>query len=143
VSASYLADISEMTEGLENRLLDSAKRTSDFFSLAEAVKSKRYTMSKIRRIIIAALLDFTKDIYSPEPDYIRVLGMNRTGAEILKKAKKNCSVPIITKAADFKEKSRQFELDTRATDIAALCAPDKSSRFAGADFTHSPVIMPN
>lgn len=136
-----LRAISEVSEGLEYRIFNAARDTDNFESLAEAVKSKRYTMSKIRRILIAALIDFTKDIYSPAPDYIRVLGMNKKGAKILKQAKKNCAVPIITKAADYKEKSRQFELDLRATDISALCSGDKPEKIAGKDFTHSPIVL--
>ena len=140
-SAESLKNISEMAEGLENRIIQAAMETDNIASLAEAVKSKRYTMSKIRRIILACLLDFTKDIYKPVPEYIRVLGLNKTGMEILKKAKKNCSVPIITKAADFKENSPQFALDTRATDIAALCSPHPQKRMGGMDFKTSPVIL--
>ena len=98
-------------------------------------------MSRIRRILIGSLIGFTKDIYSPKPDYVRVLGMNKTGAELLKKAKKSCSVPIITKAADYKEKSRQFELDIRAGNIYSLCCPYSKGRNGGADFTNSPVIL--
>ena len=140
MSADELALISEVSEGLENRILSAARECDTFTGIAEAVKSKRYTMSKIRRILIAALLGFDKDIYSPEPEYIRILGMNRRGAEILKKAKKNCSVPVITKAADYRETSKMFELDLRATDIAALCSPDVNMRKGGLDFKSSPVI---
>ena len=130
-----------MTEGLENRIIQAAMETDNFAALTEKVKSKRYTMSKIRRIILACLLDFTKDIYNPMPEYIRVLGMNKTGMEVLKKAKKNNSVPIITKAADFKENSPRFALDTRATDIAMLCSPNPQKRIGGMDFKTSPVIL--
>ena len=140
-SAESLKNISEMTEGLENRIIQAAMETDNFAALTEKVKSKRYTMSKIRRIILACLLDFTKDIYNPMPEYIRVLGMNKTGMEVLKKAKKNNSVPIITKAADFKENSPQFALDTRATDIAMLCSPIPQKRIGGMDFKTSPVIL--
>ena len=69
-----------------------------------------------------------------------MLGVNKKGAEILKKAKKNCSVPVITKAADYRETSKMFELDLRATDIAALCSPDVNMRKGGLDFKSSPVI---
>lgn len=140
MSAEELRNISEVNEGIENRIIRAAMETDNFEALADAIKSKRYTMSRVRRILIAALLGFTKDIYSPEPEYIRILGMNNKGAELLRKAKKNCSVPIITKVADFREKSRKFELDLRATDIAMLCAPNKNTRKGGADFTHSPVV---
>lgn len=139
VNADYLCNISEVTEGLENRIIDYAIYTDGFSALANAVKSKRYTLSKIRRILIAALLDFTKDIYLPHPEYIRILGMNKTGMNILKRAKKNCSVPIITKTADFKDKSKQFELDIRASNIAALCHPTHHD--GNADFKTSPIIV--
>ena len=98
-------------------------------------------MSRIRRAVIASLIGFTKDIYSSAPEYVRVLGMNANGAKILKMAKKRCFVPIITKAADFKERSAMFDLDVRATDLHALCAPSASDRVGGKDFTTSPVIV--
>ena len=141
MNAGELCNISEVSEGLHHRIIKAAADTDNFEALAEAVKSKRYTMSKIRRILIAALIGFSKDIYSPSPEYVRVLGMNKKGAELLKKVKKNCSVPIITKVADFKENSRMFELDLRGTDIASLCSPNAGGRKGGADFTHSPVII--
>ncbi len=139
MSAWEISEISEVSEGIENRILTAAAEESTFDAIAEKVKSKRYTMSRIRRILIASLIGFMKDIYSPMPEYIRVLGMNKTGAVLLKKAKKNCPVPIITKTADFKGDSKMLRLDLRATDMHALCAP--ASRRGGADFTHSPVIM--
>lgn len=139
-SPDMLKNINEMTEGLENRIISASKEVYSFSSLAEAVKSKRYTMSKIRRVILASLINFERDIYSPYPEYIRVLGMNKRGMEILKSAKTVCSVPIITKTADFKEKSRQFELDLRAGNIASLCAVNPDLRTGNMDLTTSPVI---
>lgn len=140
-NSDKLKDISEMTEGLENRLIQSAMECDSIASLAEAVKTKRYTLSKIRRIIMNTLLDFTADIYKPQPDYIRILGMNNTGMAVLKQAKEHCIVPIITKTADYKKNSRQLALDVRATDISALCCPDKTKRVGGLDFKTSPVIL--
>ncbi len=140
-SAEELKNINEVSEGLENRILAVAKENYGFNSIAEAVKNKRYTMSKIRRIILAALIDFTEDIYSPEPEYIRVLGMNKTGMEILKGAKNICSVPIITKTADFKKKSKKFELDLRAEDIASICSHNQKKRMGNMDLKYSPIIM--
>ena len=140
-STEYLKNINEVAEGLENRLIRSAMECDNFISLAEQTKNKRYTMSKIRRIIISSLIGFTKDIYAPSPEYVRVLGMNKTGSELLKRAKKNCSIPIITKTADFKENSPQFRLDLRATDIAMLCSPDSLQRKGGTDFKRSPIVL--
>lgn len=72
----------EVTEGIENRILSSANMSYSFETLVENVKNKRYTTSKIRRMIISALIGFTKDIYSPMPQYIRILGMNKVGMTI-------------------------------------------------------------
>lgn len=140
-SPSDIQNISEMSEGLENRIISAAQKSTDFNSLIENIKTKRYTMSRIRRIVIASLLNFTKDIYSPYPEYIRVLGMNKKGMEILKMAKKVCTVPIITKTADFKNDSPQFNLDLRATDIACLCSDNADLRFGNKDLTTSPLII--
>lgn len=140
-SSEYLQNISEVTEGIENRIINAAAISNSFTSLIENIKNKRYTTSKIRRMIISALIGFTKDIYSPSPQYIRVLGMNKTGMSILKQAKEKCSVPIITKVADFKEVSPQFELDLHATDIAMLCNPIEDNRIGKTDLKKSPVII--
>lgn len=136
-----LKNISEVSEGIENRILSYVKTSYSFDMLAQNIKSKRYTLSKIRRIIIASLIGFTRDIYSPKPDYIRVLGMNTTGMKILKLAKEVCTVPIITKVADFKATSEQFELDKRATDISMLTNPIIEHRFGNLDFKNSPIIV--
>ncbi|MDY3971148.1 MAG: nucleotidyltransferase, partial [Clostridia bacterium] len=50
-STESLKNISLMTEGLENIIIQAAMETDNFDALTENVKSKSYTMSKIRRII--------------------------------------------------------------------------------------------
>lgn len=139
MTASELSNISEVSEGLENRILECAKEADSFVSLVALIKNKRCTESKIRRILLAALIGYTKNIYSPEPQYIRVLGMNKTGMGILKQAKEKCSVPIITKTPDFKGGSAQLALDIRATDTAMLCS--RSDKRGGADFKKSPIVF--
>lgn len=134
-----ITSISEVTEGLENRIIKAARDCENIEDLISGIKSKRYTMSKIRRIVINTLIGNSKDTFKPIPDYIRVLGMNKRGAQLLKEAKKKCSLPIITKAADYTGKSAQFDLDVRATDISALC--DRDNKKGGGDFTRSPIVI--
>lgn len=140
-TASYLQNVSEVTEGLENRIIQAANETYSFNELVDKIKNKRFTTSKIRRILISALIGNTKDIYTPLPQYIRVLGMNRTGMNILKEAKKVCTIPIITKVADYKDNSPQFKLDLHATDISMLCNPNPKNRLGCLDFKTSPIII--
>ena len=140
-TASYLQNISEVTEGLENRIIQAANETYSFNELVDKIKNKRFTTSKIRRILISALIGNTKDIYTPMPQYIRVLGLNKTGMNILKEAKKVCTVPIITKVADYKDNNPQFKLDLNATDISMLCNPNPKNRLGRLDFKTSPIII--
>ncbi len=137
MSAGELKNINEVSEGIENRIIACARDARSMDELTALVKNKRYTESKIRRILFGALIGFTKDIYTREPQYIRVLGMNKTGTDILRRAKKTCAIPIITKTADFRDISPQFALDLRATDVAMLCAPADTR--GGKDFTTPPV----
>ena len=57
------------------------------------IKSKRYTYSKIKRILLNILVGFTKEYKekNKEINYIRVLGFNKNGKNYLNKIKKECT----------------------------------------------------
>ena len=57
-------------------------------------------MARIRRILMYALLDFTKDLKDIKPQYIRVLGANSKGLELL--SKKSATLPVLTSFAKAK-----------------------------------------
>lgn len=139
MSAKTLSQINEVSEGLENRILRAAAIYSSIEEIAESVKTKRYTMSRIKRILISSLLGLTADMSSQMPSYIRPLAMNKKGMAALKEIKKRSDLPIISKTADYKEKNLMFEADIRATDIAALC--ENKDKRGGKDFLCSPVIL--
>lgn len=138
MSADDLRQINDVTEGIENRILSCAKTASSFEELITAVSSKRYTKSRISRIILCALLNIKKnDLTAPE--YIRVLALNETGAKVLKSIKKTSELPIITKLSYKKHNFPMLKFDIRATDIYSLCFNE--SKIASADFTTSPSII--
>jgi len=141
VSADWLKNINDVSEGLENRIISAARENSSVRTIAEAIKTKRYTMTRINRILLSALLGLTRDISHRPPEYIRVLGMNRTGMEILSLAKKQSSLPVITKLSNFNTDSEMLKKDILSTDIAALCTRNPLSSKSGKDFTTSPVIL--
>lgn len=140
LSLNDLGRIRDVSEGLENRIKDSADKFSTITEIADAVKTKRYTHSRIRRILINTLLNITKDTVNLTPSYIRVLGMNETGMKILKEKKNTCTLPIITKAADAKP-DMLLNYDFKATDIYSLSFPNVKKRISGYDKTTSPVIL--
>lgn len=76
LSPSCIAALPDVAEGLENAIYAACRENSGFAGLTMNIKSKRYTLSRIRRICINALLGITKSDYAchPLPEYIRVLG---------------------------------------------------------------------
>lgn len=141
--AEYIAGINDVTEGLENRFIKGACECSTVDELCEFVKSKRYTLSRIRRAAWSILLGFRKELCMQNPGYIRVLAMNKTGRAILKKMKSVSELPVIVKAADYENAKTDeiFKANVRAEDWFSLCAPDKKLKRGGRDITVSPVII--
>lgn len=136
----YLSEINDVGEGLQNRFMRAAAECDTVDALCATVKAKRYTMSRIRRIAWSALLGLTRELCEREPSYIRVLGMNRTGAALLKRMKGKAELPVIVKAADYREADPVFAANVRAEDWFSLCAPLPELRRGGRDITVSPVI---
>lgn len=137
--ADYLAGINDVTEGLENRFIRAALAADTVDGLCAAVKSKRYPLSRIRRIAWSALLGITKEKAALPPSYIRVLGMNRAGAGLLRRMKTAAGLPVVVKTADF-EPDEIFEMNCRAEDIFALSAADPARRAGGRELTIPPVV---
>ena len=113
----------DVSEGLENRIVKAVKTAKSLDELYESIKTKRYTHSRIRRIILRAYLDITSDM-PKNPKYLRILAFNSKGREILCEMKKNAKLPIITKYSDAKaqgdEICKLFEQESYFTDIYNL-----------------------
>jgi len=124
MSAEDFSKIEDVSEGLENRIAEAVKVAGSLEELYDSIKTKRYTHSRIRRIILRAFLGITKD--TPRtPQYIRVLAMNESGAAMLKDIKEKGTLPVVTRYRDAKACGgsvlTQFENECRYTDIYALC----------------------
>ncbi len=139
-SPEDIVNIVDMTEGLENKFIAEAKVSTTVLQLIEGVKSKRYTLSRLRRIAYSVLLGLTKELSLLAPTYIRVLGMNAKGRELLKQMKQDATLPVIIKAADYNG-DEIFDFNTRAEDIFSMCSLDVTKRNAGQDIRKSPVII--
>ncbi len=134
---SKFAYIPGLEPGFENRLI---KAVHGAWSLDEFYKGcvgKRYTLSRVKRTVLAGLLDLRK---GKSADYIRVLGMTDKGAALIKEAKEKSALPFVVKTADFRPgKNSTFKYDILATDLAAMCCENADKRTAGADYYTSPV----
>lgn len=117
------AKIDDVSEGLENRIYDAVRQATSLNDVYDLIKTKRYTHSRIRRIILRSYLSITKDI-SKYPAYIRVLGFNEKGREILKEMKKTSKLPVIMRYNDINslndEAKLLFEQECAFTDLYNL-----------------------
>lgn len=133
----------DVSEGLEYRLFDAVKTSVYLEEILEKVKTKRYTLSRIRRIILCAILGIKKeDVLAPVP-FVRVLGFNENGAKILKKAKETATLPIITKSSEINAlgegAKRFFELECFARDVFSLTLPVRDE--FGKEMTDKLIVL--
>ena len=88
------------------------------------VKTKRYTMSRIRRIMLSLLIGIKKSDMENMAPYGRILAFNERGREILAEAKDKASIPYATSIAKLSqispEAERFAELEIRASDVYGL-----------------------
>lgn len=83
------------SEGLWRKLMHAAREKSSLEEIVSAVKSKRYTRTRIDRMIMCAFLGLTaKDLVAPAP-YVRVLAFNKKGRSILNTARESGRFPNI------------------------------------------------
>ncbi|MCK6074096.1 nucleotidyltransferase [Paenibacillus silvae] len=146
--ACELERIAEVTEGLEHRLLRALAQLKEpsVEALLNALKTKRYTRTKLQRMLTHLLLNHTKHECSPEqlaagPGYLRVLGFTSTGQHLLKQMKKTASLPVVVKPSTFTH--HQLELDIQAQAAYALAYGQADShgisRAMYSDYYESPV----
>ena len=106
------------SEGLWRKLMHASRHCGRLEDITNEVKSKRYTRTRIDRMIMCAFLGLTKaDLQSPAP-YVRVLAFNDRGREILKQARLVGSYPNIGEKLEHPYET----LEARADDLYGLFA---------------------
>ncbi len=139
---SELSSIRDISEGLENKLERESLRCNSYEGLINKLKSKRYTMTRINRILINAFLGISQETISlDEFGYLRVLAFDEKGQKMLRQIKKNGYYPIITninKHADFLIENPLMQLDIRATNLYQLAQLNVELRTGGRDYLEKP-----
>lgn len=134
-SPEEIAQISDIAQGLENRIY-SARMAGSLDELFYSVKTKRYTMARIKRILLSLLIGITREDMTHMPQYGRILAFNDRGREILSVAKGKAVIPFGSSLAKLSQKnrvSRRFaELEGKASDIYGLALDTVTS--AADDF---------
>ncbi len=71
------------SEGLWRKLMHASRKESTLEDILAAVKSKRYTRSRLDRMVLCAFLGITEEMLSAPVPYVRVLAFNDRGRQIL------------------------------------------------------------
>lgn len=130
MTVAEIAELPDVSEGLENLIKEAANSCNSVQEFINIVKSKRYTQTRIQRILVYALLNITKkdmlNLNKTTP-YIRVLGFNSKGRDILSAINSSRSkVNIITSVKKFIDTNNNknllsiLEKDIFATNVYTL-----------------------
>ncbi|MEG1645955.1 MAG: nucleotidyltransferase family protein [Clostridia bacterium] len=123
-SPTQLANIFDVLEGIENRFIACSSTSATYDEFLRQVKTKRYTMSKIKRIALNILLDNYKKTHTLPINYVNVLAVKRSKLDLLSCF--NCNV--ITKPSDiqkFNLSNPSLQIDLLANALYNILATDK------------------
>ncbi len=140
-----------VSEGMENRIKEAAGACGTLDELIENISTKRYTRTRVQRIVTSILTGLTSnelDTFNRfgGPQYARVLGLNNKGRQLLSAINKHTHLPVITKTANFSKScnpllKRMLQIESFATDMYVLGYQNPIYRKAGQEFTQNVVIM--
>ncbi len=150
MSTEEIANLPDVSEGLENAIKKAADSSVSLDEFITKMKSKRYTFTRLQRIMLYAILDITKkdmaDSKVIKQPYIRVLGMNQKGKELISLIKyANPKLPIITSVKDFtnvnknKILANMLDTDILSTNLYTLGYEYDSS--SNLDYTQKIIVI--
>lgn len=148
MSVSEIANLPDVSEGLEYKIKDASNTCNTLEDLISVIKSKRYTLTRINRILLYALLDITKQDYEISrkvTPYIRVLGVSEPGKQLLSEISRNKKLNVVTSVKQFMDNNNNknlktmLEKDIHATNIYTL--EYKKNPDANLDFTKKMIVV--
>ncbi|MCF6466414.1 nucleotidyltransferase [Clostridium sp. Cult2] len=143
-----LVQTMDVETGLENRIVNQSAQYYNINDLIQGITTKRYTKTRIQRILIHLMANLTKpifkDLYPQYPTYIRVLGANQKGFLLLNRIKEESNLPIIVKFSDYNKYDDPYLnkilfFDKKATDLFFLGLNTKKP-YMNMDYYTTPYI---
>lgn len=143
MTAREFASLPDLSEGLEHRIYAAIRRAASLDEVYALAKSKRYPAARIRRVITSAFLALSDDLGREKAPYIRVLGFNRRGCDVLAKMKETSRLPVSDSLAYLRNLGGRCEAfaetEARATDLYLMGLP--GLRPCGFDYTRESVRL--
>jgi predicted nucleotidyltransferase len=144
-----IAKLPDVSEGLENSIKNAADSCNNIKDLINMVKTKRFTQTRIQRILLYSLIGITKkqmDTSRKISPYVRVLGFNNKGKELISEMMKlNPKLNVITSVKKYidtvanRNLKEMLETDIMATNIYTLGY--YSDSYSNLDYTNKIEIL--
>ena len=135
----------DAAEGLGGRLYKAARSEVGVDAVIAAAATKRYALSRIRRMVMCAALGVKAGDAEGIPPYIRVLAASERGCSMIRKMKERAALPVVTKPAEINSLSREardcFALEAAAADLFSLGFSAREERRGDRDWRISPSII--
>ncbi|MBO6233531.1 MAG: nucleotidyltransferase [Clostridia bacterium] len=150
MTVNEIRELPDVSEGLEFAIKEASSSCNTIVEFLNIIKSKRYTSTRLQRILLYSLLGITKkdvEVSKKTTPYIRVLGFNQNGKYLLSEiSKANPKLQIITsvkKFVDSNNKNRNLDIlfskDIWATNVYTIGYNNDS--WSNLDFTHKLIMM--
>lgn len=150
MTVEEIAELPDVSEGLQFAIKNAANEANNLKDLISNIKSKRYTQTRIQRILLYALLGIDKKLMENSRKvvpYVRVLGFTQKGKSLLSEiSRRNPKLNIITSLKKYMNQNQNknkvlaemLEKDIFATDVYTLGYIGESK--ANLDFTNNMII---
>ena len=126
-SASQIERVPDCTEGLENRIKALVKDNKDLDELVEKITTKRYTETRIRRILLSNFLGIDKKTAPAvlkDGLYAKILAVKKQSKDLISLLCDSADIPILTRKSDVLKLDtharESYEIDTCANDLYSL-----------------------
>ncbi|MFO7819719.1 MAG: nucleotidyltransferase [Halanaerobacter sp.] len=139
--------------GLENRIKRAALNSTTWSGLIEKIKTKRFTQTRIQRILAQILIDLkTEDLnnfaQAGGPQYFRILGFNQQGKKLLHQIKEQSELPLISRVANHFKSNYQpqnllqqmLSYDLQANNLYSLALANQHWQQGNLDYKRPPII---
>jgi len=107
LEAHEIRGFAEMSEGLEHRILDKAKKSVSLQEFVDSCASRRYPRTRIQRHLVHILLGLRQEdnrrAERMSPPYMKILGMNDRGKDLLRRMTTTSSAPVVYRHKKFPE----------------------------------------
>ena len=121
--------------------MKACERENSLEGIMFACKSKRYTMSRLKRMLLCLFLGITQAMVDAPAPYLRALAFNDRGRQLLRNMGEG--MPIVTgNVPDTPEAKAYFALERRATDLYGLFAPPGIRERSDRETATPPAYLP-